>query len=118
MSDGGGGDGGDDWDGGGWEKEGDSSVATEKKQKLKKPQLYKVLLHNDDYTTMEFVVMVLLDVFHHDEPNAVQIMLHVHKNGIGIAGLFSFEIAETKVRKVTEFARQHEFPLRCTMEPA
>lgn len=97
--------------------EGDSAVATETKKKLKKPRLYKVLLHNDDYTTMEFVVMVLMSVFHHDEESAIRIMLHVHNNGVGVAGVFSYEIAETKVNKVQELAKQNEYPLRCSMEP-
>jgi ATP-dependent Clp protease adaptor protein ClpS len=66
---------------------------------------------------MEFVVLVLVSVFHHDEPSAVQIMLHVHQNGVGVAGVFSYEIAETKASKVTDLARQHEYPLRCTVEP-
>ena len=98
--------------------DGDSAVAVEPEKKLKKPNLYKVLLHNDDYTTMEFVVMVLMSVFHLSEPDAVQVMLHVHKNGVGVAGVFSYEIAETKVRKTTELAREYEYPLRCTMEPS
>ncbi len=99
----------------GWEEQ--SDVATEPEKKVQKPRLYKVLLHNDDYTTMDFVVMVLMSIFHHKEEDAVRIMLHVHQAGIGVAGVFSYEIAETKVRKVTDFARQHEFPLRSSMEP-
>jgi len=111
MSDGGNGNGND------WETwEGDSDVATETEKKLEKPRLYKVLLHNDDYTTMEFVVMVLTNIFNHKEEDAVQIMLHVHKNGLGVAGVFSYEIAETKVKKVHDMARQYEFPLRASME--
>ena len=97
---------------------GDSSVATEIEKKLEKPKLHKVLLHNDNYTTMEFVVKVLIQVFHHSEAEAMRIMLQVHHNGIGVAGVYSFEIAETKVVQVTELARQNEFPLRCSMEPA
>jgi ATP-dependent Clp protease adaptor protein ClpS len=77
-----------------------------------------VLLHNDDYTTMEFVVMVLVTIFHHSEVEAVKIMLHVHKQGMGVAGVFSREVAETRVEQVTRLARAHEFPLKCTMEPA
>jgi len=111
-------DGDDSGDPGEWGSEGDSAVATESEQKLKKPELYKVLIHNDDYTTMEFVVSVLMSVFHHSEPEAVQIMLHVHQHGVGVAGVFSREVAETKVGKVMDMARESEYPLRCTMEPA
>ena len=102
-----------------WESgfDGDSAVATETEKRLKRPSLYKVLLHNDDYTTMEFVVHVLTSIFHHPEETAVQIMLHVHRKGVGVAGVYSFEIAETKVRKTVDLARQNEYPLRCTMEP-
>lgn len=98
--------------------EGEGAVATEVERKVKRPQLYKVLLHNDDYTTMEFVVMVLMTVFHHGEPEAVRIMLQVHQRGIGVAGVYSYEIAETKVAKVARLAKEHEFPLRCSLEPA
>ena len=101
-----------------WEEsEGETGVATERRQKLEKPRLYKVLLHNDDYTTMEFVVLVLTSVFRHAPESATQIMLHVHKRGVGVAGIYSREIAETKVQQVTELARQNEFPLKCTAEP-
>ena len=93
-------------------------VATETrpKERVKKPRLYKVIFHNDDYTTMEFVVWVLETVFHHDETTATEIMLHVHHNGMGVAGVYSYEIAETRVKKVEALARDHEFPLRCSME--
>lgn len=93
-----------------------SDTRTEKK--LKKPKMYRVLLHNDDYTTMEFVVYVLQSVFHHDETKAVQIMLHVHRSGIGVAGVYTREIAETRVSQVDELAREHEYPLRCSIEEA
>ncbi|NTU59827.1 MAG: ATP-dependent Clp protease adaptor ClpS [Deltaproteobacteria bacterium] len=93
-------------------------AAVEIERKTKTPRLYRVLLHNDDYTTMEFVVMVLVAVFHHSETEAVRIMLHVHKAGVGVAGVFSREVAETRVGQVTRLARDHEFPLKCTMEPA
>lgn len=86
--------------------------------KVQKPRMFKVLLHNDDYTTMEFVVYVLQGVFHRSESDAVQIMLHVHKNGVGVAGVYTREVAETKVGQVEALARDNEFPLRCTMEEA
>jgi ATP-dependent Clp protease adaptor protein ClpS len=93
-------------------------VITKTKKKLKKPPLYKVLLHNDDYTTMEFVVYILQSVFHKPHTEATQIMLHVHRNGLGVAGVYTYEVAETKVSTVEFMARQHEFPLKCTMEEA
>ncbi len=97
----------------------DSNVVTEVKpeKKLKKPTLYKVLLHNDNYTTREFVVAVLKEIFHKSETDAVQIMLHVHYNGIGVAGVYTFEVAETKIRTVEAAARENGFPLRLSMEP-
>jgi len=91
---------------------------TRTQRKLQKPKMYKVLLHNDDYTTMEFVVFVLISIFHRSETDAVQIMLHVHKNGIGVAGVYTREVADTKVAQVEGLARQNEFPLRCTAEEA
>jgi ATP-dependent Clp protease adaptor protein ClpS len=100
------------------EVEFDHEVVTETEKKLKKPPLYKVLLHNDDYTTKEFVVQVLQYVFHKESTEAVQIMLHVHRKGIGVAGVYSYEIAETKVAVVESLARQNEYPLKCTMEEA
>ena len=100
----------------------DGGVATQveekTKQKLQRPKLYKVLLLNDDYTTMEFVVALLMHVFHHDEASAHGIMLHIHKNGVGVAGVYTYEVAETKVAMVMELAEKAEFPLQCTMEPA
>ena len=89
---------------------------TRPEQKQKKPPLYKVLLHNDDYTTMEFVVWILETVFHHDEGTATAIMLHVHRNGVGVAGVYPHEIAETRVARVEGLARTHEYPLRCSLE--
>jgi ATP-dependent Clp protease adaptor protein ClpS len=94
----------------------DGAVQTESKQKLQKPPLYKVLLHNDNYTTMEFVVHVLVEVFNHAEVSAYRIMLQVHNQGMGVAGVYTFEIAETKIAKVIRLAREHEYPLLCTME--
>lgn len=85
-------------------------------QKLEPPKRWKVVLHNDDYTTMEFVVWILVQVFHHDETSAAQIMLHVHQHGSGVAGEYTREIAETRVKQVESLAREHEFPLRCTTE--
>ena len=105
------------WVGAGDDLQDDAAVTTRSKRRLKRPKLYKVLLHNDNYTTMEFVVMVLVDIFRHPEEEAVRIMLEVHRRGIGVAGVYSHEIAETKIAKVTELARQYEYPLRCTMEP-
>jgi len=100
----------------------DGGVATEverkQKTKLQRPKLYKVLLLNDDYTTMEFVVALLIHVFHHDESSAQAIMLHIHQNGVGIAGVYTYEVAETKVATVMELAEKAEFPLQCTLEPA
>ena len=86
-------------------------------KKLKRPRLYRVLLHNDDYTTREFVVQVLHTVFHRDEQDAIRIMLHVHHNGVGVAGVFTREVAETKIERVETMAKEQEFPLRLTMEP-
>jgi len=94
------------------------AVDTRPQRKLKTPRMYKVLLHNDDYTTMEFVVYVLQGVFRRSETDAMQIMLHVHKHGIGVAGVYTREVAETRVAQVDTLARAHEFPLRCSMEEA
>jgi len=88
------------------------------KQKTRKPPDYKVFLLNDDYTTMDFVVYVLEKVFHKSPVEATQIMLHVHKRGKGLAGVYTRDIAETKVDKVHRLAQEHEFPLRCEMEKA
>lgn len=87
------------------------------KPRLKRPPLYRVLLLNDDYTTMEFVIDVLTSVFHHSEEKAAQIMMHVHQKGSGICGVFTREIAETKVEQVVQYAQQNKHPLQCTMEP-
>ena len=100
------------------ETQNEGAVAFEVDREAKPPQLYKVLLHNDDYTTMEFVVMVLAQVFYRPEAEAVRIMLHVHQQGVGVAGIYSYEIAEARIAKVARLAREHEFPLRCSMEPA
>ena len=89
---------------------------TESKTKLERPPLYKVLLHNDDFTPMEFVVFILQTIFNHGENDAVRLMLDVHRKGIGLAGVFTYEVAEMKVDKVTSLAQANEFPLLCTME--
>jgi ATP-dependent Clp protease adaptor protein ClpS len=94
----------------------EEAVKPDTQRKLKKPPLYKVLLHNDNYTTMDFVVFVLVDVFHHSEISAIRIMLQVHNQGVGVAGVYTREIAETKIAKVTRLAREFEYPLLCTME--
>lgn len=100
-----------------FDDDGDTAVVTKKRIKTQKPRLYKVLLHNDDYTSMEFVVMILANIFHMDETRAVEVMLHVHQQGVGVAGVYTYAVAETKVQKTMDLAREHEFPLRCTMEP-
>ena len=104
----------DDRQGGG--DDGDVGIVTKTKPKTKKPSLYKVLLLNDDYTPMEFVVHVLQRFFNKDINEATEIMLHVHQNGVGICGVFTFEVAETKVTQVIDLARQHQHPLQSTME--
>lgn len=85
-------------------------------QKLERPKMYKVVLNNDDYTPMEFVIHILQKFFRKNESEAVQIMLLVHKTGKGVAGTFPFSIAETKVRQVSDFSRQHGYPLLITLE--
>ena len=93
-----------------------SAVVTQTKPKTQKPSLYRVLLLNDDYTPMEFVVLVLERFFNKDREAATRIMLHVHHHGIGECGVFTYEIAETKVTQVMDFARKHQHPLQCVME--
>lgn len=94
----------------------DELVVTESEVALKKPPLYKVLLHNDNFTTMEFVVFILQTIFQRSESDAIQIMLKVHTEGVGVAGIYTYEIAEMKIAKVMSIAQAHEFPLLCTME--
>ena len=89
-----------------------AAVVTETKPKLQRPSLYRVLILNDDYTPMEFVIYVLERFFQ----NATRIMLHVHQHGVGVCGVFTYEVAETKVAQVVETARRHQHPLQCTME--
>ncbi len=93
-------------------------VATRTRTRTKKPSLYKVLMLNDDYTPMEFVVHVLQSFFRMDMEEATRVMLHVHQRGVGICGIFSYEVAETKVNQVMDFARQNQHPLQCTLEKA
>jgi ATP-dependent Clp protease adaptor protein ClpS len=93
-------------------------IATRTRAKAKKPSMYKVLLLNDDYTPMEFVVMVLQRFFNMDIEQATQVMLHVHQQGVGVCGVFSYEVAETKVNQVMDAARQNQHPLQCTLEKA
>lgn len=92
-------------------------LAVKDRPKSKKPRLYKVLLHNDDYTTMEFVVQVLVEFFHKSRTEATHVMLHVHHKGLGVAGVYPYDVAQTKVAQVTEAARGNGMPLLCTMEP-
>ena len=94
----------------------ENGVLLETKPKIKKPSMYNVLLLNDDYTPMEFVVLVLESVFNKKQEEATQIMLHVHKNGIGVCGTFTYEVAEVKCKMVMDLAKKHEHPLQCTME--
>ncbi|VAW10264.1 ATP-dependent Clp protease adaptor protein ClpS [hydrothermal vent metagenome] len=95
---------------------GDTVVAPKPRTRTKKPSMYKVLLLNDDYTPMDFVIAVLERYFNKGAEDATRIMLHVHQNGVGICGVYTFEVAETKVTQVMDFARQHQHPLQCTME--
>ena len=94
----------------------ETGLATAKKPKVKQPRRFKVLLHNDDYTTMEFVVDVLVMFFDKNQTEATAIMLSVHHRGIGVCGVFTREIAETKVSQVSEYAKKNGMPLKCTME--
>ena len=98
--------------------DGQIGIATKTRAKPKKPSQFKVLMLNDDYTPMEFVVMVLKRFFHMDLEQETRVMLHVHQKGVGVCGIFPYEIAETKVNQVMEFARQNQHPLQCTLEKA
>ncbi len=93
-----------------------TGVVTKVRPKTKKPSLYKVLLLNDDYTPMEFVVHILEQFFNKDRSEAMKIMLHVHQQGVGICGVYTYEVAETKVTQVIDYSRQNQHPLQCTME--
>jgi ATP-dependent Clp protease adaptor protein ClpS len=94
----------------------ETGTATKTRTKTKRPNLYRVLLLNDDYTPMEFVVLVLQDVFNKSREDAMQIMLHVHQKGVGECGVFPYEVAETKVTRVMDTARKNQHPLQCVME--
>ena len=94
----------------------ETGVATRTRPKTKKPSNYKVLMLNDDYTPMEFVVHVLEKFFNKSQEDATQIMLHVHRRGVGICGVYPYEIAESKVTQVVDFARKHQHPLQCILE--
>ncbi len=96
--------------------QGQTGVITRTEPKTKKPSMYKVLLLNDDYTPMEFVVHVLQSFFAKSVEDATTIMLHVHQKGVGVCGVYTFEVAETKVTQVMDFARKHGHPLQCTLE--
>jgi ATP-dependent Clp protease adaptor protein ClpS len=98
-----------------YELEGDTVTLEE--TEVKRPSLYKVLLLNDDYTPMDFVVLILETIFNKKNEEAVSIMLHVHQKGVGLCGVYTYEIAEFKMHTVNNLARQHEYPLQCTVEP-
>lgn len=93
-----------------------SDTTTKQRTGSQEPPMYKVLIHNDDYTSMEFVVAVLMQIFDKPQPDATEIMISVHESGIGVAGVYTREISETKVEIVHQLAEQNEFPLRCSME--
>ena len=109
---------GDDADKGSGDDNTNLGIATKTRAKTKKPSPYKVLILNDDYTPMEFVVLVLKRFFNMDIDEATRVMLHVHQKGVGVCGTFSYEVAETKVTQVMDFARKNEHPLQCTLEKA
>jgi len=94
----------------------DTGVVTKSRPKTKKPAMYKVLMLNDDYTPMEFVVQVLERFFALGHEQAMRIMMHVHQRGVGVCGVFTYEVAETKATQVMDLARQHDHPLQCTIE--
>ena len=96
----------------------DTGVVVRTKPKTKKPAMYKVIMLNDDYTPMEFVILVLERFFSKTSEEATRIMLHVHQKGVGVCGVFTYEVAETKVQQVMDLAKQHQHPLQCTLEKA
>lgn len=107
---------GDDDDNGGGKGNPNIGVVIKSRPKVKKPSMYKVLMLNDDYTPMEFVVHVLERFFSKSGDEATQIMLHVHQKGVGICGVYTYEVAETKVTQTMDLARKHQHPLQCTLE--
>ena len=102
----------------GYEGEIIAVLIPKEKEELKEPRRFKVIILNDDYTPMEFVVMVLKRFFGMDLEQATRVMLHVHQKGVGVCGIFPYEVAETKVNQVMDFARQNQHPLQCTLEKA
>ena len=96
----------------------ETGVIVQTKPKTKKPAMYKVIMLNDDYTPMEFVVLVLERFFNKNQEEATRIMLHVHQKGVGVCGVFTYEVAEPKVQQVMDLAKQHQHPLQCTLEKA
>jgi ATP-dependent Clp protease adaptor protein ClpS len=109
---------GDDDDSRVGDNDGQVGVATKTRSRTKKPKQYKVLMLNDDYTPMEFVVMVLKRFFRMDLEQATRVMLHVHQRGVGVCGVFPYEVAETKVTQVMDYARANQHPLQCTLQEA
>ena len=112
----GGADDGDSGDGGDGKRGNQTGVVTRTRTRTKKPSMYKVLMLNDDYTPMEFVVQVLEHFFNKPHEEAVKIMLHVHQRGVGVCGVYTYEVAETKVTQVIDYARKNQHPLQCTLE--
>lgn len=100
----------------GQDDSGQTGVVTETRARTKRPSMYRVLLLNDDYTPMEFVIAVLQQIFNKSAEEATAIMLHVHQSGVGVCGVFTYEVAETKVVQVVDAARRAQHPLQCTME--
>lgn len=100
------------------DEQGKVLTRTETRTRLSRPKLYRVLLHNDDFTPRDFVVLVLQHVFHMGEADATHLMLHVHNHGVGVVGLYPYSVAETKVAEVVAVSEKAKFPLLCTMEPA
>lgn len=95
---------------------GQTGVTVKTRTRTERPSMYKVFLLNDDFTPMEFVIQVLMVIFHKSQEDATRIMLHVHQNGVGLCGVYTFEVAETKVAQVMDAARRAQHPLQCTME--